>query len=120
MKPAVSRGDTTLKIDNWPQAVVLSVGLLAAGGLVAFLVSAGWSSEAIIGFGVLAAGLFAGQAVQARKTATVEAKTDQQTETLAQIVSQTNGKSDTELDEIADRAAVRVIAAYRRGDLKWK
>lgn len=118
MKPSVSRGDEPLKIESWPQAVVLAVGLAVTGGVVIFLVSAGWSSEAIIAFGTLAAGLFAGQAVQARKASTVEAKTDQQTETLAQLVEQTNGKSEAELDAIADRAAVKVIAAYRRGDLK--
>lgn len=118
MKHALSRGDEALKIDSWPQAIVVSVGLVATAGVIGFLVSAGWSAEAIIGFATLAIGLFAGQAVTARKAATVEAKTDQQSETLAQIASQTNGKHDAELDEIADRAAVKVIAAYQRGDLK--
>jgi hypothetical protein len=107
-----------LKIDSWPQAIVIAVGLVVTVGLVMFLVNAGWSAEAIIGFATLAIGLFASQFVQTRKAATVEAKTDQQTETLAKIVEQTNGKSEAELDEIADRAAVKIIAAYKRGDLK--
>jgi hypothetical protein len=118
MKPVVSRGDDALKIDSWPQAMVICVGLLATAGVVGFLVSAGWSSEAIIAFATLAVGLFAGQLVQARKGATVEAKTDQQTATLAQLVDQTNGKSEAELDEIADRAVLKLVAAYKRGDLK--
>lgn len=117
MKHALSRGDDPLKIDNWPEAMVIAVGLVVTGGLVMFLVSAGWSSEAIIAFATLAVGLFAGQLVQARKASTVEAKTDQQTETLAQLVDQTNGKSEAELEEIADRAAVKIIAAYKRGEL---
>ncbi len=33
-------------------------------------------------------------------------------------VEQTNGKHDTELQEIADRAAVKVIEAYRGGGLR--
>lgn len=33
-------------------------------------------------------------------------------------VEQTNGKHDAELQEIADRAAVQVIKAYRGGDLR--
>lgn len=111
-----SRGDA-VKIDNWPQAFVIGVGLVTIAGLVVFLVQAGWTGETIIGFATLALGLFAGQVVQARKTAAVEAKTDQQTETLATIVEQTNGRSEAELDELAGRAAVKVIEAYRRGEL---
>lgn len=118
MKHALTRGDDPLKIDSWPQALVLAVGLLVTGGVVIFLVSAGWSSEAIIAFGTLAAGLFTGQAIATRKASTVEAKTDQQTAQLDTLLEQTNGKSDAELDEIAGRAAVKVIAAYRNGELK--
>jgi hypothetical protein len=106
------------KIDSWPQAIVVTAGVLVTGAVVVALAFAGWSSEAIIGFGTLAIGVFAGQYVQTRKTAQIEAKTDQQSEQLATIVEQTNGKTEAELDEIADRAALRVIEAYRRGGLR--
>jgi len=115
-KQAVTRGDE-LKIETWPQAVVVGVGIVCTCGVIAFLVSAGWSSGAIIGFATLALGLFTGQAVAARKASTVEAKTDAQTVKLDQLVDQTNGKSEDELDAIADRAAVKVVAAYKRGEL---
>jgi hypothetical protein len=110
------------KIDSWPQAVVAVSGLVATGAIVVALVWAGWSGEAIIGFAALAAGLFTGQYVNTRRASAVEAKTDQQTQTLATIVRQTNGLSHEEreklADEAADRAAVRVIAAYRNGELR--
>lgn len=114
----LSRGDKPLKIDSWPQAIVAVAGIAATAGVVVFLAGAGWSGEAIGAFATLALGIVATQFVQTRKTAQVEAKTDQQSETLDQIVRQTNGKSDAELDEIAGRAAVQVIAAYRRGELR--
>lgn len=111
-----------LKIDTWPQAVVAVSGVLATAGIIAALAMSGWSGEAIIGFAALAAGLFTGQYVTTRRASTVEAKTDQQTATLETIVKQTNGLSEQErerlADEAADRAAVRVIAAYRRGEFR--
>ena len=111
-----------VKVDSWPQAVVAASGVVATGGIVVALVWAGWSGEAIIGFAALAAGLFTGQYVTTRRASAVEAKTDQQTQTLATIVRQTNGLSEAEreklADEAADRAAVRVIAAYRAGELR--
>lgn len=89
---ALSRGDTPLKINNWPTAIVAGIGILTAGAVLVFLVEAGWSAEGIAAFVTLAAGIFGGQALQARKTASVEAKTDQQSETLETIVRQTNGE----------------------------
>jgi hypothetical protein len=113
-------GGVKLKIDNTPTAIVASVGIMAAAGLAAFLVSAGWSAEAIIGFAVLALGLITGQAVNARKTATIEAKTDQQTGTLETIARQTDGElkqaiSDAVADGIDRASRVAVDRAYDRG-----
>ena len=121
MEPAVSRGDTDLKINSMPQAIVACVGLVCVTGVTIALALAGWSGEAIVAFAGLAAAMVAGQFVQTRRAAVVEAKTDRQTETLDTIVRQTNGMSEEDrerlADEAADRAAVRVIAAYRRGEL---
>jgi uncharacterized membrane protein len=102
---ALSRGETALKINTVPQAVVLSVGLIAAAGLVVGLAFAGWSAEAIVGFGGLALALVTGQFVAARRASVVEAKTDQQTATLDTIRRQTNGLSAAERNDIAVRAA---------------
>jgi hypothetical protein len=110
--------DRVIKISSWPQAVVVVVGVLVTGAVVVALVLAGWSGEAIVGFAALVAGLFTGQYVQTRKASTIEAKTDHQSQQLQTIVEQTNGRSEAELDEIADRAALRVIQAYRRGELR--
>lgn len=118
---AGERGDA-VKIDSWPQAVVVVVGLVATAGVTVALVHAGWSGEAIIGFATLAAGLFAGQLVSARKASAIEAKTDHQTEKIDTIVEQTNGRSDAEIEAIAaraaDLAAVKVIQAYRSGGMR--
>lgn len=114
----LSRGDKPLKIDSWPQAIVAVAGIAATAGVVVFLASAGWNAEAIGAFATLALGIVATQFVQTRKTAQVEAKTDQQSEVLDTIVAQTNGKSEQELEEIADRAVLKLVAAYRRGELR--
>lgn len=113
----MTRGDE-LKIDSWPQALVTAVAIITGAGALAFLYAKGADLPTIGAFAVVVAGLFTGQALAARKASVVEAKTDQQTEQLHTIIGQTNGKSDEELDEIADRAALRVIAAYRKGELQ--
>lgn len=115
-----ANGGTELKIDNTPTAIVASVGIVAAAALVGFLVSAGWSTEAIIGFGTLALGIVGGQAVNARKTATIEAKTDQQTGTLETIARQTDGElkkaiSDAVADGIDRGTRAAALQAYGRG-----
>jgi hypothetical protein len=106
-----------MKIDSLPQAIVLTAGIVVTGGIVVALAFAGWSSEAIIGFGTLALGLFAGQYVNTRKSATIEAKTDEQSTKLDKIVSQTNGLSEAERDDIAERAAIKIAHMYRSGRL---
>jgi hypothetical protein len=113
-------GGAMLKIDNTPTAIVASVGILAVAGLAGFLVSAGWSSGAIIGFATLALALFGGQAINARKTATIEAKTDDQSSTLEQIAKQTNGDmrkaiSDAVADGIEKASRFNTDKAYGQG-----
>lgn len=109
MEPTSTRGDEPLKIDNWPQAAVIVSGILATGGVVVFLVSAGWSGEAIGAFATLALGLFAGQVATARKTSQLDAKQDAQSAQLVKIVRQTNGLQDAERTAIAREAAEHTV-----------
>lgn len=113
--------DRYLKINGWPQAIVAITGVFATAAIIVALILAGWSAEAIVGFAVLAVGLFTGQVVNARNASKVEAKTDHQTDTLATIVRQTNGLSDADrarlAEEAADLAAVKVVEAYNRGEM---
>jgi hypothetical protein len=113
MEPALSRGDTPLKINSWPQAVVAGVGILAVAGIVIALALAGWSAEAIIGFGGLALALVTGQYVQTRRAAVVEAKTDQQTNTLEVIADQTNGRLRATVADAVEHGIQRAVTAYR-------
>jgi hypothetical protein len=101
-----------MKIDSWPQATVIISGVLATTGVVIFLVSAGWSGDAIGAFVTLALGLFAGQLANARKTATVDAKTDAQTDQLDLIQRQTNGLTAAERHAIAVDAAEHAIRKF--------
>lgn len=104
-----------LKINSWPQAIVAAVGILAIAAIVVSLALAGWTAEAIVGFASLAAALVVGQFVQTRRAAVVEAKTDQQTQTLETIERQTNGLSSAERQDIAVRAAQAVLDRQARG-----
>jgi hypothetical protein len=99
-----------LKIDSWPQAIVLVTGILGLVGLVAFLSAAGWSEGGIAGMVTLLLAVVTGQYMNARKASVVEAKTDAQTDQLTQIAKQTNGLSGTERQEIAERAVDAVLA----------
>lgn len=80
-----------MKINNGPQAAVAIAAIVAVSAIVISLVLAGWSAEAIIGMAAAAVALATGQLVNARRTSVVEAKTDQQSETLDTIRHQTNG-----------------------------
>jgi hypothetical protein len=102
-----------LKIDNTPQAIVWSTGILAIAGLVGFLAWAGWQTETIIGFATLALGLIAAQAANARKTAVVEAKTDNQTQDLQTLLHQTNGGLSATVADAVEKGIARAVIAYR-------
>jgi hypothetical protein len=81
-----------LKINNVPTAIVATAGIIAVAGVVIGLALAGWKVESITALALLAAGIAGGQVVATRKAATVDAKTDQQNDTLAVIADQTNGR----------------------------
>jgi hypothetical protein len=101
--------------------LVLLIGIIIAGavGLVLGLaVWADWSDGAIVGmvslFGSLASGLIVAVRNQQKTSETLE----QQDRKLDTVVAQTNGLSELERQEIADRAAVAVVDAYRKGQLR--
>jgi hypothetical protein len=100
-----------MKVENWPTAAVLIGGLALTAATLWFLAQAGWSAETIIAFGTLAVGLFTGQAVNARKVSRVDAKTDQQTAQLDQLVEQTRFAPGA-LTNVAETAATRAIVKY--------
>lgn len=111
----LSREDAALKIESWPQAAVVISGVVALSGLAGALAVAGWSPEAITGFVLAVAGIVAGQYVQTRRTSEMTAKTDQQTRMLHTVVSQTNGLSDADRQDIAERAAAEMARRLRPG-----
>lgn len=97
---------------------VIMVGIVIAGmvGMVLGLaVYADWSDGAIVGmisgFGTLATGLIMAVRNQQRTTDTLA----EQDVKLDVITAQTNGMSEIERQEIADRAAVKVVALMREG-----
>lgn len=99
------------------QLVVLILGTLAGLGslVVSLAVWADWSDGAIVGmlaaFGTLATTLIVSIRNQ-QKTAEVLAGQDQKLDT---IEHQTNGLSERERQDIAERAAVAAIKALREG-----
>lgn len=113
--------DRIIKISNWPQAAVAIAGLVAICGLVWTLSHAGLPPEAIIGAVLTVAGISGGQLAIARRAASTEAKTDDQSQQLQTIVRQTNGLSETErqrlVEDAADQAAVKIAGMYVRGEL---
>lgn len=110
---ALSRGDTQLKITGWPQALVIIVGIMTAGAVLVLLVNAGWSAEGIAAMVALALGNTGSAWVISRRTAQVDAKTDQQTDLLQTVVHQTNGMSEDERQDVAERAAAAVVRQFR-------
>jgi hypothetical protein len=106
-----------LKIDSWPQAVVITAAIVTGGAALVLLVARGADLPTIAAFIAAAFGVFAGQLATARKTSTVEAKTDQQSATLATIQEQTNGRSEQELQHVAELTALAVVAAMKQGEI---
>jgi len=102
------------------QLVTLVLGTLAGmiGLVVCLAIWADWSDGAIVGmvsaFSTVAGGIIVAVRNQAKTGEVLE----QQNDTLQVIQRQTNGLSEAERQDIADRAAVKVIEAYRRGDLR--
>lgn len=100
------------------QLVVLILGTLAGliGLVVCLAVWADWSDGAIVGmvsaFGTLASGLI----VAVRNQQKTQETLTRQDEQLATIERQTNGLSEAERQDIADRAAAAAIAQMRKGN----
>lgn len=94
---------------TWP-----TVGLIAVlGGIaVALATLAHWEAGAILGVVGILAGIGGGAAVGgavAGKVDDVHAETAAQTEVLAKIDHQTNGLSEKERQDIAERAVAAVL-----------
>lgn len=81
----LSRGDAKLNIEKWPTAAVIITAILAVAGMIIGLAMAGWHSESIVALAVGFSGVFGSLIVTLRKQSTLEAKTDQQTDTLNAI-----------------------------------
>lgn len=102
------------------QLTVLILGTVFGmiGLVVCLAIWADWSDGAIVGmvsaFGTISAGILVAVRNQAKTGEVLE----RQDEALEVITRQTNGLSERERQDIADRAAVKVIEAYRRGDLR--
>lgn len=100
--------------------LVLLVAIIIAGmvGLVLGLaVFADWSDGAIVGMVSLFASLASGLIVAVRNQQKTAETLDQQDRKLDTVVAQTNGMSEIERQDIADRAAVKVAQMYRAGSL---
>lgn len=106
---------TRMKLTNQVVALVLGT-VLGLSGLVACLaIWADWSDGAIVGmvsaFGTVAGGIIVAVRNQ-QKTADTLADQD---EKLEIITRQTNGLSDAERQDIAERAAASVVRQFRGG-----
>jgi uncharacterized membrane protein YfcA len=98
--------------------VMISIIVVGMVGMVLGLaVLAHWSDGAILGmaagFGTIATGLIMAVRNQQQTTESLQA----QDRKLDTVVAQTNGMSEREKQEIADRAAVGVIQAWKRGEI---
>lgn len=84
----LSREATALNIEKWPAAAVIITAILAIVGMIIGLALAGWHSESIVALAVGFSGVFGSLAITLRKQSVLEAKTDQQTDTLNKIADQ--------------------------------
>lgn len=104
-----------MKITTQLVAMVAIIVVGMVGMVLGLAVLADWSDGAIVGmvsgFGTLATGLIFAVRNQQQTTETLR----QQDVKLDTVVAQTNGMSEIERQEIADRAAVRVVALMREG-----
>jgi hypothetical protein len=96
--------------------VLIAIIVLGAVGLVLGLaVFADWSDGAIVGmvslFGSLASGLIVAVRNQQKTTETL---TEQDVK-LDTVIAQTNGMSELERQDIAERAAASVVRQFRSG-----
>lgn len=110
----LTRGDETLKIDSMPQAIVVSVAIVTAGGVGALLLLQGWSPEAIAAAVLTVAGIFTGQWAVSRRASVVDAKQDAQLDTLETIRHQTNGGMKAAIADAVELGVARGVAQAAR------
>lgn len=92
-------------------AVVIVVSLLGFVGLILGLaVLADWSDGAIIGMATAFGAIIVNTVIAVRNQAKTREVLQHQGEQLDTVVRQTNGMSDAEKQQIAERAALIVLA----------
>ncbi len=104
-------------------AAVIIVGVLGFTGLILGLaVWADWSDGAIVAMCTAFGALLINTIVSVRNQVQTRETLVDQTNQLDQVIRQTNGLSEAErqdiADQAADRAAVKIIKAYREGGLR--
>lgn len=106
-----------MKLTNQLTAVII-VAIAALVAMVYLLSSAGWSEAGIAGMVTGIATAVGALIVSIRNQGKQNETLERQDATLAKIEHQTNSLSDEERQEIADRAAVAVVDAWRKGLLR--
>lgn len=113
-----------MRITNQLVALVAVVGLGMVGLVLGLAVLADWSDGAIVGmvsgFGSVAVAILVAVRNQQHTAQALDELQQQvgagqrhQTDTLDQVVKQTNGLSETERQDIAERAAASVVRQFR-------
>lgn len=95
-------------------AIVIGVGIVSISGLVLGLaVLADWSDGAVIGLATGLGGIVVNLVVVVRGQAKTAEVLQGQDDKLAKIDHQTNGQSDVERQDIAERAVTAAIAQLK-------
>lgn len=106
-----------MKITTQLVAMIAIIIVGMVGLVLGLAVFANWSDGAIVGmvsgFGTIATGLIMAVRNQQQTTQTLK----EQDQKLDTVVAQTNGLSERERQDIADRAAVSVVQAWKRGEI---
>jgi hypothetical protein len=98
-------------------AVVIASGIIGFVGLILGLaVLADWSDGAIIGMATAFGAVIVNTIIAVRNQTKTAQVLDDQDVKLRTIVEQTNGLSETERQDIAERAAASVVRQFRGGD----
>jgi hypothetical protein len=109
-----------MKITTQLTVVIVSAVIGFVGLILGLAVFADWSDGAIIGLATAFGAVFVNTIIAVRNQAkTVESLADQDEKLIEQdvkldtIVAQTNGMSEREKQEIAERAAISVVRQFR-------
>jgi pyridoxal/pyridoxine/pyridoxamine kinase len=98
-------------------AIVIVAGIAGLVAMVAFLAQAGWSEGGIAGMVTGIGSIITGLILSLRNQAKTQETLADQNVTLDRVVEQTNGLSDRERQDIAQRAATSVVEDLRRQGL---